>query len=173
MRASFISGNRSASTSLIPRSRATISATGLVSPVSRTLRMPMRLSASIARRASGRTVSAITIAPSRRPSRATKTSDEVSRWRKVARHFYCMLGQEPAITDEDRYAVHHRRDAAAGHVVKTLRLAKGTVLRQRKVNDRFAQRMLGAHFRRCRGIQDFDFRYAGAEPPPALRSGQR
>jgi hypothetical protein len=78
MRASFISGNKSAPTSLIPSSWATSFAIGSVSPVSRTLRMPMRFKASIARFASGRTVSATTIAPSSRPSRATKISDEVS-----------------------------------------------------------------------------------------------
>ena len=55
----------------------------------------------------------------------------ITAGRKVARHFYRVIAQEPPIANEGCYAVHHRRDPAAGHVVKALRLTWGAVLRLR------------------------------------------
>ena len=63
-RSSFASGSSSASTSLIPEfARHRRRRLGFASPVSKIVRMPMRCSASMAPRASGRTVSARAIAP--------------------------------------------------------------------------------------------------------------
>src|SRR5439155_65912 len=59
IRSTLSSGRRSASTSRMPRLRATASATGRVSPVRRIVRMPKRPSAATARCPSGRTVSAM------------------------------------------------------------------------------------------------------------------
>ena len=75
IRASLSSGSRSAWTSAMPSLPPTASATDFVSPVNRMVRMRIRARASTAGLASGRTLSATTIAPSSRPSRATRISD--------------------------------------------------------------------------------------------------